>query len=150
MSGRLNGEWVDNMSGHLFKSADYIYYREDKLSSCGFKSVGKDVMIHETAIIHGFENISIGSNVRIDPFVTIVATGPVTIGSFVHIGSHSLLLGREGIEMHDFSGLSQYVKVYTVSDDYSGQYLTNPTVPEKYTGGNCATLASFGFQFLQR
>jgi acetyltransferase-like isoleucine patch superfamily enzyme len=36
--------------------------------------------------------------------------------------------------MDDHSGLSQGVRVYSKTDDYSGKYLTNPTVPEKYTG----------------
>ena len=36
--------------------------------------------------------------------------------------------------LYDFSGLSQGVKIYSQTDDYSGKYLTNPTVLEKYTG----------------
>lgn len=35
--------------------------------------------------------------------------------------------------MDDFSGLSQGVRVYSGSDDYSGSYLTNPTISEMYT-----------------
>ena len=31
-----------------------------------------------------------------------------------------------------FSGLSQSVRIYSSSDDYSGKSLTNPTVPKKY------------------
>ena len=34
--------------------------------------------------------------------------------------------------MHDFSGLSQGVRIYTASDDYSGSSLTNPTIPAQY------------------
>ena len=34
--------------------------------------------------------------------------------------------------MKDFSGLSQGVKIYTMTDDYSGESLTNPTVPEGF------------------
>jgi galactoside O-acetyltransferase len=36
--------------------------------------------------------------------------------------------------MADFSGLSQGVKLYSTSDDYSGRFLTNPTVPAAYLG----------------
>jgi galactoside O-acetyltransferase len=109
------------------------YYRDKELEQVGFQSLGSNVAIAENVIIHGAHNISIGNNVRIDGFVTIIATGPVEIGSFVHIGSYCLLSGGEGIRLGDFSRLSQGVKIYTRSDDYSGEALTNPCVPEKYT-----------------
>jgi acetyltransferase-like isoleucine patch superfamily enzyme len=35
--------------------------------------------------------------------------------------------------MEDFCGLSQGVRIYTRNDDYTGQALTNPTVPAEYT-----------------
>lgn len=34
--------------------------------------------------------------------------------------------------MDDFSGLSSRVVIYATSNDYSGESLTNPTVPLKY------------------
>ena len=34
--------------------------------------------------------------------------------------------------MDDFSGLSSRVVIYATSNDYSGESLTNPTVPAKY------------------
>ena len=37
------------------------------------------------------------------------------------------------ILFYRISGLSHGVKIYTKSDDYSGKFLTNPTVPEEYT-----------------
>jgi len=36
--------------------------------------------------------------------------------------------------MEDFSGVSQGVKIYSKTDDYTGNSLTNPTVDPKYTG----------------
>jgi len=109
------------------------YLTELELSNSGFKFVGKNVMVHENINIHGIENISIGNNVRIDPYTSLIATGLITIGSYIHIGSYCYLSGGESIVMEDFSGLSQGVKLYTRSDDYSGEYLTNPTVPSQYT-----------------
>jgi len=44
------------------------------------------------------------------------------------------MLAAKGIIMQDFSGLSWGVQIYTKSDDFSGRYMTNPMVPEKYTG----------------
>lgn len=35
--------------------------------------------------------------------------------------------------MEDFSGLSSRVAVYSSSDDYSGNALTNPCVPKEFT-----------------
>ncbi len=37
--------------------------------------------------------------------------------------------------MADFSGLSPGVRIFTLGDDYSGETLTNPSVPSQYTGG---------------
>jgi galactoside O-acetyltransferase len=108
------------------------YYGDDELHGAGFRSLGKNVRIHQDVNIHGLENISIGSNVRIDAFASIIATGPVKIGSYVHIASYTLLSAGEGITLADFSGLSQGVKIYTRSDDYSGHALTNPCVPAAY------------------
>ncbi|MSQ85028.1 MAG: hypothetical protein EXR77_19505 [Myxococcales bacterium] len=36
--------------------------------------------------------------------------------------------------MADFSGLSQGVRIYSGSDDYTGGFLTNPTIPARYLG----------------
>jgi galactoside O-acetyltransferase len=42
------------------------------------------------------------------------------------------LLGQGAITIEDFSGISGRVAIYSSNDDYSGNYLTNPTVPEIY------------------
>ena len=34
--------------------------------------------------------------------------------------------------MKDFSGISSRCTIYAESDDYSGKFLTNPTVPDEY------------------
>jgi len=60
------------------------------------------------------------------------SSGYIKIGSHVHIGGMAFLAGGGGIELADFSGLSQGVRIYSTSDDYSGAALTNPTVPKDY------------------
>lgn len=112
------------------------YYTENELIDAGFKSIGKNVCIAKNCTIVGLPNISIGDNVRIDGYCSIIASssGKVTLGSYIHIGSYCLLSGGAGISMADFSGLSQGVKIYSKTDDYSGHHLTNPTIPEQYTG----------------
>lgn len=112
------------------------YYNDKELAGVGFKSIGTNVQIAKNSTIIGLSNISIGSNVRIDGYCAIVATGTesLSIGSFIHIGGWCYLSAVEGITMEDFSGLSQGVRIYSRTDDYSGEYLTNPTVPERFTG----------------
>lgn len=115
-----------------FKTA---YYSEKELGAFGFKSIGKNVKIAKNCIIAGLSHISIGDSVIIDAYSTIIASedGPLKMGSFIHIGGFChLLAAGGGIELKDFSGLSQGVKVYSKTDDYSGRSLTNPTIPDVY------------------
>ena len=111
------------------------YYGEDELREFGFARVGKNVRIAKNCTVIGLGNIEIGDNVRIDGYSSIVvASGYLRLGSYIHIGSHCTLSAGDGITMEDFSGLSQGVRIYSRTDDYSGRTLTNPTVPAKYTG----------------
>lgn len=112
------------------------YYNEIDLKDAGFKALGRNVQIDKSCTIIGLENIEIGDNVRIDGYCSLIAAGDgwLKIGSFIHIGGYCLLSAGSGIQMDDFSGLSHGVKIYSQTDDYSGEQLTNPTVPEKYTG----------------
>lgn len=112
------------------------YYDECDLKESGFQKLGNNVRIAKTCTIIGLENITIGSNVRIDGYCSIVASGKgsLILGSFIHIGAYCSLLAGHSIQMADFSGLSQGVRIYSRTDDYSGKYLTNPTVPTQFTG----------------
>lgn len=109
------------------------YWEEADLVTFGFAQVGKHVRVAKNCTIIGLQNISLGDNVRIDGGTVLAASsGYIRIGSYVHIGGMSFLAGAGGIEMRDFSGLSQGVRIYSASDDYSGQSLTNPTVPREF------------------
>lgn len=111
------------------------YLDEEQLRALGIGSVGANVRISSSSLIIGIENIHIGNNVRIDAFSTMLATGggSIVIGSNVHIGGYCYLSGKGGIEIQSFAGLSQGVRIYSATDDYSGKYLTNPTVPPSLT-----------------
>lgn len=107
------------------------FYTPEELKSLGFKSIGKNVLISRKASIYSPELIEIGDNVRIDDFC--ILSGKIKLGSFIHIAAGSFLFaGEAGITMEDFSCVSGRVCVYAISDDYSGQYMTNPMVPMKY------------------
>ena len=109
------------------------YYTSKELRKFGFLSVGENVLIAKNCTIIGLENISIDSNVRVDGGVTFAAKkGFLEIGKNVHIGGGCHFSCSGGIRLLDFSGISQGGKIYSVSDDYSGKSMTNPTLPEKY------------------
>ena len=100
------------------------------LQAIGFRCLGENVQISDAAKIYGSEQISIGSNVRIDDFCILSAgVGGIEVGDHVHIACYSSLIGQGLIRLEDFCGLSARVSIYSSTDDYSGSALTNPTVP---------------------
>lgn len=108
-------------------------YDENDLKDFGFKSLGKNILISKSCTIVGQENIEIGDNVKIDSYCILIASkGNIEINSNIHIGAYSALFSSQTIVMEDFSAISQGVKIYTASDDYSGNSLTNPTILDKY------------------
>ena len=114
---------------------DQGYYHSEQLKEFGFGSVGDNVQIAKNCTIVGLSNIRIGSHVRIDDNVSIIAAkGSVSLGSYIHIGGGSHLAATGGITLSDFSAMSQGVRIYSITDDYSGAHLTNPTIPPKYLG----------------
>lgn len=110
------------------------FYSSDELRCFGFAGVGCNVRVAKNCTIIGPENIVFGHNVRIDANCSIIAaTGRIVLGSYIHIGAFCHILGTGGVEMEDFSGLSQGVSIYSASDDFSGGAMTNPTVPREFT-----------------
>lgn len=99
--------------------------------SLGFSSIGKNVLISRFSRVYGTSNISIGNNVRIDDFV--ILSGKINIGNYVHIGASSNITGSDiGVEIKDFCGISNHVKILAINDDYSGSTMTNPCISQKY------------------
>lgn len=109
------------------------YLEPAELRELGVGIVGDHVQVHSTCQMVGLENISFGCHVRIDAFSLLIAgTGYIRLGNYVHIGSHALLSAGEGIELADFASLSHGVRLFTRSDDFTGEALTNPTIPERF------------------
>jgi len=107
------------------------FLTEEKLKSLGFKSLGRNVKISDKASIYAPQNISIGDNVRIDDFCVLSAFGGyINLHNHIHIAVFCNLIGKGGIEMFDYSGLSSRVSLYSASDDYSGDYLIGPVMVE--------------------
>jgi len=109
-------------------------YTDVELRQLGFAKLGENVRISKKASFYGIERISIGSNVRIDDFCVLSAgKGGIEIGSFIHIAVYTSLIGGGKITLSDFCNISSRVSIYSSNDDYSGEFMTNPMVPEEYT-----------------
>ena len=103
----------------------------DEIEKIGFKSIGNNVFISKKASFYSPEKISIGSNVRIDDFC--ILSGNIQIGNYVHIAVFSAVFGGEcGVEINNFCNISSRVSIYALSDDYSGESMTNPLIPDIY------------------
>lgn len=107
------------------------FLSESELRALGFRKLGRNVRVSAKASVYDPDKTEIGDHSRIDDFCVI--SGRVTIGRNVHIAVFcNVAGGTEGITLEDFSGLAYGCHVFSQSDDYSGQTLTNPTVPAKY------------------
>ncbi len=110
------------------------FYSKEELSLIGFKSIGENVLISKKASFYGISRISIGNNVRIDDFCVLsTGKGGIKIGNYVHIAVFASLIGEGTITLEDFSGVSSRVSIYSSNDDYTGDFMSNPTVPCEYT-----------------
>lgn len=107
------------------------FLNNEELKGIGFSCIGENVLIDRTAVFYGASRISIGSNVRIDAYSVISAGDEgISIGNHVHIGVFVFLTGNSRIEIQDFCGLSGRVSIYSSNDDYLGNALTGPTIPD--------------------
>ena len=108
------------------------FYSSAELKQLGLKSFGQNVSVSRYARLYKPESIVIGNHVRIDDFCILSGGKGIELGDYIHISAYCALHGAEGIVMHDFSGLSARVTLYTASDDFSGNSLLFPMIPEKY------------------
>ena len=109
------------------------YLKVSELKALGFNSIGKNVLISRKASIYNPAMISIGDYTRIDDFCILSAgEGGIHIGKYVHIACYCSLIGNSPIILHDFSGLSSRVAVYSSTDDFSGEAMPHPTIPKKF------------------
>ncbi|HBC3489960.1 acyltransferase [Vibrio alginolyticus] len=110
------------------------FYTSQELDGMGFKYLGDNVKISRKASIYNHKNISIGDHSRIDDFAVLSAgEGGIYIGRNVHIAIYSSIMGQGKISLDDFSGISSRVSIYSSNDDYSGAFMTNPTVGDEFT-----------------
>lgn len=114
------------------------FYTEQELKGIGFKKVGHNVLISKYARFYKPQNIEIGDHVRIDDFCILSAGKLIKIGSYIHIACYTSIIGAGDVIISDYCSISGKVSIYSSSDDYSGNFMTNPMVPENYTNVNHA------------
>ncbi len=107
------------------------FFDQKDLENFGFKSIGEKVFISRFARIYNAQEIEIGNNVRIDDFC--ILSGKIKLHNNIHISAHTILYGKYGIEMEDYSGLSPRCTIFSATDDFSGNYLIGPMAPKEYT-----------------
>lgn len=110
------------------------FYSQAELAQIGFLSVGTEVRLSRKASVYGASRIALGNHVRIDDFCVLSAgAGGIAIGNHIHVAVFSSIIGAGRVQLDDFSNISSRVSIYTSSDDYSGEAMTNPTVPTEWT-----------------
>jgi dTDP-4-amino-4,6-dideoxy-D-glucose acyltransferase len=110
-------------------------YSREELQTLGLAGFGDDVRISRKASIHNPGRILIGNHVRIDDFCVLSAgKGGIELGDYIHISVYCSLIGAGKITIQDFANLSSRTSIFSSNDDYSGKSMTNPMVPDKYTG----------------
>jgi acetyltransferase-like isoleucine patch superfamily enzyme len=108
------------------------FYSQTELKDLGLKSVGKDVKLSKKCSLYGASSIEIGDYSRIDDFC--VLSGNISIGRNVHLAVQTILIsGDYRIDIKDFAAVSFGGILFASSDDFKGEYLTNPTVPKEFT-----------------
>jgi acetyltransferase-like isoleucine patch superfamily enzyme len=104
------------------------YLSTEQVAALGFRSVGKNVLISEKASIYNPAVITIRDNCRIDDFCLL--SGKLEIGSRTHLAPYSMLAGGEaGILIGSYVTFAYGAKVFSESDDYSGNSLVGSLVP---------------------
>lgn len=109
------------------------FLTQEQLNEMNFRKLGDNVLISDKCSIYNAPMISIGSNVRIDDFC-ILSAGEygINIGHNVHIACYVSLIGKELIDVGNYVGISSKTAIYSSSDDYSGNFLTGPTIEDEY------------------
>lgn len=111
-------------------NGDYLGRRE--LEELGVQCGGDDVRIHRSAVIIHPAGLRLGNHVRIDAFTLISATGGLCVGNYVHVGAYCSISAGAGVVLEDYCGISYGARIFSVTDDLSGRFFTNPTIPDRF------------------
>jgi dTDP-4-amino-4,6-dideoxy-D-glucose acyltransferase len=107
------------------------FYTPEELATLGLGHYGEGVLISRFARLYTPSAIRLGNRVRIDDFCILSAAKDtaLVIDDHVHISAGVYLYGQGGLHIQSYANLSASVKVYTQTDDFSGEWLMGPMVP---------------------
>jgi galactoside O-acetyltransferase len=125
----INGNNYENL---ILKMRNY--FSLNYLKSLGVKIYGNHIQISKLARIYNPSKLILHDNIRIDDFTILSGRGNIEIGNYVHIGSQCSISSYSNIQFHNYSGISSGVRLFGSTDDYSGKFMTNPTVPPQFLG----------------
>ena len=108
-------------------------YTKEELINLGVKIYGDNIHISKFANIYNPSNLILHDNIRIDDFTIISCNGIIEIFNYVHISAQCFISSTTKIIIGNFSAISVGSKIFGGCDDFSGEYLANPTIPKKYT-----------------
>ena len=93
---------------------------------------GEDVYINDIVSISCPDLATIGNHVAID--FGFVCTTRLTVGDYVHISPHVSVIGgrKSSLIMDDFSFISTGARIVCTSEEFLGEGLVGPLIPDKY------------------
>ncbi len=107
------------------------FMTQRELEGRGLVAVHRTAQVSRHATFYGPERIQINAHSRIDDFCVLSAgDGGIMIGQHVHVSVMVSMQGAAAIHLDDFATISSRVAIYSSSDDYSGECMTNPTIPD--------------------
>lgn len=110
-----------------------MWLTQSELNRLGFASVGDDVLIDRRAALINPSLCKIGDGARVDAFALLSpGEGHIEVGRNVHISAGATIFGSGGVTIRDFATVSVGVNIFSVSDDFSDGFLSNPTVPMEF------------------
>jgi NAD(P)-dependent dehydrogenase (short-subunit alcohol dehydrogenase family)/acetyltransferase-like isoleucine patch superfamily enzyme len=109
------------------------WYAIDELRRQGVTVHGQHILVSKFVNIYNPKNLILHDHIRIDDFTVISCKGTVEIFNHVHIGHQCMISSSTRIVFGNYTGISSGVKLFGGCDDFSGDFLTNPTVPSKYS-----------------
>lgn len=112
------------------KKEEMSFLSEEELQLLGCKSLGTDVRISRYARLYNASKMTIGSHVRIDDFC-ILSAGEASfiLEDHIHISAGVKIYAQYGFHMKSFANISVDSRVFTQSDDFSGEAMIGPMVP---------------------
>jgi len=107
-------------------------YTIEELKKIGVTVYGKDIKISKFVNIYNPNNLILHDNIRIDDFTILSCNGVLEVCNYVHISAQCFISSSTKIIVGNYSAISVGTKIFGGCDDFSGEYLANPTIPTKY------------------